>query len=64
MLKFAKVELEFLTDPEMLVHIESVIKGSVSQSSNRNAKVNNRYLVSIFYPNLLWSYIFYFDIDE
>ena len=42
-LKIAKVQLELLSDPDMLLMIESDIRGGIATISHRHAKANNEY---------------------
>ena len=44
MFKKTKVNLELLTDVDMLLMIESGIRSGMCQSIHRNAKANNKYM--------------------
>ena len=43
-LKITKVQLELLSDPDMLLMIESGITGGIATISHRHAKANNEYM--------------------
>ena len=47
-LQIAKVQLELLSDPDMLLMIESGIGGGITTISHRHAKANNEYVGSEF----------------
>ena len=49
-LKITKVQLELLSDPDMLLVIESGIRGGIATISHRHAKANNEYMGTEFDP--------------
>ena len=63
-LKFAKVQLELLSDPDMLLLIESGIRGGISTISCRHAKANNEYMGTEFDPIKDSKFISYLDANN
>ena len=63
-LKLTKVELELLSDPDMLLMVEKGIRGGVSMISNRYAKANNKYMGVKFVASMLATYIAYLDANS
>ena len=49
-LKITKVQLALLSDPDMLLMIESGIRGGIATISHRHAKTNNEYMGTEFDP--------------
>ena len=49
-LKITKFQLELLSDPDMLLLIESSIRGEIAIISHRHAKANNEYMGTEFDP--------------
>ena len=49
-LKITKVQLELLSDPDMLLMIESGIREGIATISHRHAKANNEYMGAEFDP--------------
>ena len=49
-LKITNVQLELLSDPDMLLMIESGFRGGIATISHRNAKANNEYMGTDFDP--------------
>ena len=49
-LNITKVQLELLIDPDMLLMIESGIRGGIATISHRHAKANNEYMGTEFDP--------------
>lgn len=63
MLKLTKIELELLTDGEMLLFFEKAIRGGLSQCSYRYAAANNPYMKN-YDPSRDETYIWYLDINN
>lgn len=63
MLKETKCKLQLLTDVDMVLMIESGIRGGITQSVTRNVKANNKYLPD-FNPNKESVFLGYFDANN
>ncbi|XP_048512602.1 uncharacterized protein LOC125501330 [Athalia rosae] len=64
MLKCTGVELELLTEPEMILFVEKGMRGGEAQCLNRYAHANNRIIGDDFDPNDDESYLIYFDVNN
>ena len=63
-LKITKVQLELLSDPDMLLMIESGIRGGIARISHRHAKANNEYMGSEFDSTKDSKFISYVDANN
>ena len=62
-LKITKVQHELLSDPDMLLMIESDIRGGIAIISHRHTKVNNEYMGTEFDPTKESQFISYLDVN-
>ena len=63
MFKKTNVSLELLTDVDMLLMIESEIRGGMCQSIYRYAEANNKYMKN-YNKNIDSSYLMYLDANN
>ena len=59
-----KVQLELLSDPDMLLMIESGIRGGIATISQGHAKANNEYMATEFDPAEESKFISYLDVNN
>lgn len=63
MLKETKCKIELLTDIEMVLMVESSIRGGITQSITRHVKANNKHLPD-YNPTIESVYLGYFDANN
>ena len=63
-LKLTAVQLELLSDPDMLLMIEKGIRGGISTISNRYGKANNPYMQEDFDSKNATKYLTYLDANN
>ena len=63
-LKKTEVELELLSDPDMLLMVEKGIRGGVSSIMHRYAKANNKYMGEDYNPTEPSKYLQYLDANN
>ena len=63
-LKMTGIELELLTDPDMLLMIEKGIRGGVSMISKRHGKANNKYMGEDYDPSQPSKCVTYLDANN
>ena len=63
-LKITKVPLELLSDSDMLLMIESSIRGGIATISHHHSKANNEYMGTEFNPAEASKFISYLDANN
>ena len=63
-LKMTSIDLELLSDPNMLLMFEKGIRGGISIISNRYGEANNKYMQKGFNKNKPSKYLMYLDANN
>ena len=63
-LKMTNINLELLSDPNMLLMFEKGIRGGISIITNRYGEANNKYMGNRFNKNKLSKYLMYLDANN
>ena len=63
-LKMTNINLELLSDPNMLLMFEKGIRGGISIISKRYGEANNKYMGNRFNKNKLSKYLMYLDANN
>ena len=63
-LKITKVQLEILSDPDILLMIECGIRGGIATISHRHANANNEYMEAEFDSTKESTFISYLDANN
>ena len=63
-LNMTNINLELLSDPNMLLMFEKGIRGGISIISNRYGEANNKYMGNRFNKNKLSKYLMYLDANN
>ena len=63
-LKITNINLELLSDPNMLLIFEKGIRGGISMISNRYGEANNKYMGNRFNKNKLKKHLMYLDANN
>lgn len=64
MLKMTGIELDLLTDVDMLLLFERGIRGGFVSLVQRHATANNRYMMEGYDPSKPTSYLMYYDVNN
>ena len=64
LLKHSKVNLELLSDPDMLLMFEKGIRGGISMISNRHGRANNKYMKEKFDSSQPSKFVPYLDANN
>ena len=64
LLKHSKVNLELLTDPDMLLMFEKGIRGGISMISNRHGRANNKFMKEQFDSSQPSKFVTYLDANN
>ena len=63
-LKITTLQLELLSDPDMLLMVESYIRGGTATISHRHAKANNKFIGAVFDHAVKSKFISYLDASK